>query len=762
MNRSRLQFFFVLILSLSIAPVTATGQVPLHLTLEDIYASRLFSGNTFSDGRWAANGPVIRYTTANDAGTATDLVVYNLETDAKRTLIHGQNLFADDVGRTIWIDDYSISPDGSRILIYTDSERVWRLPTKGFYYIYDVKSKTLTPLADRDAGYQMFAKFSPSSDEVAFVRQRNLYVVSLRDMSERALTTSGREGLFINGTFDWVYEEEFGLRDGWEWSPDGKKIAFFNLDESQTRDFTMSDLRDFDPSYRRFRYPKAGQSNSEVRVGVIRVDSGSVTYMETDTWRSGSTDHEYIARMGWTPSRSGASPSQVWMLRLNRDQNEVDLLLGDVHSGETRRILHEADPTWVNLPADKIVYLSDHEHFLWQSETSGHNHLYLYENSGHQVGPITSGAWDVTEFHGLDVESGTAFFSATIESPLERQLYAVQVDTHTKDASKLASIPRRITSKSGTHHVNLSADTHYYIDRFSDVDTPTRWSLQSEDGSLLRVLEPNKKVNARVAEYGLPRPEFGRIPGEDGTMLNTYVIRPTDFDSTRLYPLLMYVYGGPGVQTVTNSWGGSRYLWHAYLAEELDVIVASVDNRGTGGRGRAFNRAPYKRLGVLEAEDQIAVARTLGSRSYIDEHRVGIWGWSYGGFMTLMSMLTGDGPDVFKTGISVAPVTDWRLYDTIYTERYMSTPTANPDGYKESSPRNWANRLSKEQHLLIIHGDQDDNVHFQHSVQMIAALQAANKQFSFMLYPGKNHDLSGGLTRLNLFTKMTDFLRDNL
>ncbi|GIV57289.1 MAG: peptidase S9 [Rhodothermaceae bacterium] len=728
-----------------------------HLTLEDIHASGKFSGAFFRGGRWADAGPVITYIENDREGGATHLVSYNLETDRPTRLIDGTKLMAADVGRRIRIEDYQYSADGRKVLLYTDSERVWRQNTKGYYYLYDLDTETLTPLADRAKGFQMFAKFDPAGERVAFVRDRNLFVVDLATMEETQLTFDGSEGGIINGTFDWVYEEEFGLRDGWSWSPDGRYIAFFKLDESNTRDFFMADLRELYPKAIHFRYPKAGEANSEIQIGVIDMASRRIDYFDTDTWNEGGDRYEYIARMGWTPAIDGKY--RVWMFRLNRDQNHLDLLYGDPDDLTVTTVLEEEEPTWIDVETNKLTFLDDGEHFVWRSEVDGYNHLYLYRNDGTLVGPITSGPWEVTAFHGLDEATGTAYFTATIDSPLERHLYRVHVAA---GSNGTPAEPERITRRPGWHGINLSSDLAYYIDTYSNATTPPVTTLHRVDGSQVKVLEGNEALIETLAAYDLPAPEFMTVPGADGTPLNAYLIKPRDFDPNRTYPLLMYVYGGPGSQTVQNAWGGSRYLWHAYLADELGVLVASVDNRGTGARGKAFKSATYKQLGVLEAADQQAAAKHFAALPYVDADRIGIWGWSYGGFMTLMAMLTGDGPQTFKLGVSVAPVTDWRLYDTIYTERYMSTPQKNVEGYRVGAPQTYADRLADTQKLLIVHGDLDDNVHFQNTIQMADRLQAADRPFQMMVYPGRNHGIFGGKTRLHLFRMATDFIRENL
>ncbi|MEM8608041.1 MAG: S9 family peptidase [Myxococcota bacterium] len=736
------------------------------LTLDAIHNSATFVGESFQGGRWAAEGPVITFIEFDRTTQTTDLVSFNLETEQRTTLIQGSSLVAADVARPIYIEDYTYSADGSKVLLYTDSERVWRLNTKGFYYLYDLDTSDLQPIADRAKGFQMFAKMDPAGERVAFVRNRDLFVVDLETMAETRLTDNGSPGGIINGTSDWVYEEEFGLRDGWQWSPDGRHLAFFQFDETNTREFAMTDLREQYPTYERFRYPKAGETNSEVRIGVIDMATQTTQFFDTETWQAGGERYEYISQIGWTPQMDGTH--YVGMLRLNRDQNQLDLLYGNPATGEVTTVLQEQEPTWIEVEngfssqssVGKITYLRDDEHFVWQSETDGYLHLYVYSNDGTRQGALTAGEWEVTQFHGLDEQNGFAYFTVAKDNALERHLYRTTY-RFTADGLTVGE-PERITEERGTHGIDMSGDLRYYIDSHSSATTPTTVTLHRADGTQLDVLEDNSALIETMADLALPMPEFTTVPGADGTMLNAYLIKPSTFDETQTYPLLMYVYGGPGSQTVTDSWGGSRYLWHAYLAAQHGIIVASVDNRGTGGRGKAFKSATYKQLGLLEAADQIAAAQHLGDFDYIDAGRIGIWGWSYGGFMTLLSLLIEDGPSTFKTGVSVAPVTDWRLYDTIYTERYMSTPQANPEGYRTTAPLAYADRLRDEQDLLLIHGDFDDNVHFQNAVQMADAFQAANKQFEFMMYPGRNHGIYGGTTRLHLFTMVTDFLARTL
>ena len=767
---------FALAAACLLVPLSSSLAQPadsLDFSLEAIHASSAFTPEYFQGGRWADEGPVITYIQPADTGDATHLMRYNLETDQETRLIDGGNLYAEDVDRVVPIQDYQFGPENEKVLIYTDSKEVWRANTKGFYYVYDRAEQTLTPVASRDDGYQMFAKFNPSATKVGFVRERNLFVVDLQTGAETALTTDGAEGTIINGTFDWVYEEEFGLRDGWKWSPDGQHIAFFKLDESETRSFALTDYTTRYPEYKRFRYPKAGEINSDIKVGVVdmgAVDTAAagqpqaIQYFETGTWDPSLSNEEeitdadeYLARMGWTPEIDGRH--RVWLFRMNRAQNRLDLLYGNPESGDVQEVMQEQNDSYIDITDDKITFLDESDHFVFLSEQTGYNHAHLYRTDGTRLGPITAGNWEVTSFHGVNEEALTAYFTATRDTSIERHLYQAGISLSEHEA---AMTPTKVTERPGWHSVNLSADRAYYIDTYSRTSVPLTWTLHAADGTRLTTLEGNDALKQRLDSLQLPQATFTTLPAADGTPLNAYTVKPTDFDPSEQYPVLMYVYGGPGVQTVTDRWGGSRMLWHKYLARTHDVVVVSVDNRGTGGRGKAFQDVPYQQLGQPESDDQIHAAQALSDSSWVDADRIGIWGWSYGGYMTLMSMMTGEGPSTFDAGLSVAPVTDWRLYDTIYTERYMSTPQQNEDGYTNGAPQAYVDSLRADQSLVMAHGDFDDNVHFQNSVQMINKLQAAGKQFQFMMYPKKDHSIAGSTTRLHLFRMLTTFVQDQL
>jgi dipeptidyl-peptidase-4 len=473
------------------------------------------------------------------------------------------------------------------------------------------------------------------------------------------------------------------------------------------------------------------------KIGVIDLESGKTTWIDT-----GADTDVYLARMEWADS-----PSELIIQRLNRHQNRNDLLLADAATGKSRTLLSDTDKAWVEIDADP-AFINDGKQFIWASEEDGYKHLYLYNRDGTLARQITKGPWEVTGFYGYDDRSGWLYFSAAEKSPLERHLYRIRLDGKRLE---------RITRDPGTHSINFNSGFRYYIDTYSRAGVPPAAGLYQVDGKPVRTLVDNARVAERLASARLRAPEFFTFKTSDGVELNGSMIKPADFDPAKKYPVLMYVYGGPGSQMVTDAWGGVRYLWHQHLAQK-GVVVVTIDNRGTGGRGSAFKKATYLNLGKWETHDQIEGARYLARLPYVDPARIGIWGWSYGGYMTALTLMKGG--DLFRAGISVAPVTDWKLYDSIYTERFMRTPKENPEGYRESAPVEQVEGLKSR--FLLIHGTLDDNVHFQNAIQLASALQRAGKQFDFMAYPNRNHSISGGNTSLHLYTLMTDWVQKNL
>ncbi|HEX6927454.1 MAG TPA: S9 family peptidase [Longimicrobiaceae bacterium] len=719
-----------LIMVATVAAGTLQAQNPV--TVERIFASDDFQLRSVSL-EWMPNGNDFLTIEEAESGQGSDLWVEGIRTGTRSRLAEAPALAVGDsvpptVAGVTW------SPDGTRMLLFTNAQRVWRLATRGTYLVYEPATGRVIPVDPNSAGRQMFAKFSPDGTRVGFVRDNDLYVTDLNTGQVHRLTTDGSD-VIINGTTDWVYEEELDLRDAWRWSPDGNRIAFWQFDQSPVETFYMIDQTSLYARPIPLRYPKAGTSNSRVRIGVIDLATGETTWVN-----AGDDPQAYLARMDFA-----ASPTEVAIQRLNRTQNQVDVLLADVTTGKSRVILSETAPSWLDVN-DDLLWIRDGQQFLWLSERDGFNHIYLYDRSGRLVRQVTRGNWEVVAIEGLDEDEEWVYFTAANPTPAELQLFRARLQD-----GRL----QRISTEPGSHSIEMSPDGSIYLDAYSRNGVPPVYRLHEADGDLIRVLEDNSRVADNLVAAGATPPSFFSFITSDGVRLNGWMIRPPDFDPMKKYPVLLYAYGGPGSQTVTDAWQGSRYLWHQALAAE-GYIVVSVDNRGTGGRGRDFKNLVYMDLGHWEANDQIEAARYLASLPYVDAERIGMWGWSYGGYLTALTLMKGGG--LFRAGISVAPVTDWHLYDTIYTERYMRTPQENPEGYRKSAPLNHAGSLESD--FLLIHGTGDDNVHFQNSVLLANRLQAENKQFDFMLYPNQTHAISD--SSLHLFTLMTRWLRDHL
>src|SRR5213595_3242997 len=715
-----------------VEPLAAQGVQAPPLTVHAIWGSREYASDLV-DITWMKDGKA--YTAIEqDASGNTDLYQVDALTGMKRLLVRGADLVPPGGGKPIVIEEYRFSGDGSKLLLFTNSARVWRQNTKGTFYVWDLAGKRLGPVSARP-GYQQFAKFSPDGRMVGFVRDNNLYVTDLATGAETALTTDGGENV-INGTSDWVYEEELDLRDAFRWSPDGSRIAFWRLDQSAIRPFY---LQDFDSLYAPLvlvRYPKSGTANSDVTIGVVELGTGRTSWVDL-----GLDKDIYVAAMDFA-----GSPDEVWLTRLNRHQNRLDLMLADAKSGASRVIMTDRDSAWVD--ANQPHWIAGGKQFLFLSEREGYDQVYLFNRDGSLVRRVTPGGWDVFELLGADEQAKVLYFTGAIDGPLARPLLRIGLD---------GKGLTRISTEPGTHGVQFNPTFQMYVDTYSRAGVPPVQTLRRADGTLVRTIADDAKLAAQVTALGVNRPEFITIRTADGVELNAWVIKPKGFDPSRRYPLLMNVYGGPGSQTVTDSWGGPNYLWHQLLAQD-GYLIASVDNRGTGGRGARFMKMTYLHLGRYETADQIAAARWFATQPYVDPDRIGIWGWSYGGYMASRSMFLGRG--VFKAALVVAPVTDWRFYDTIYTERYMRTPGENASGYDESSSLAYADSLKGS--LLLVHGTGDDNVHFQNSVRLVERLEGANKQFDMRIYHNKTHAIAGGNTRENLYGLFTAWLKSHL
>jgi dipeptidyl-peptidase-4 len=728
MNTARLLFLGMFVVGVLTTPAFSQVQ---PLTVERIWGSEEFDTDLVSV-RWASDGRSYTETEEND--DLTDLYQVDVATGERVLLVRGSDLVPPGTRTPIDIEEYEFSPDRSKLLIFTNSIRVWRRNTKGEYYIWDINARRLTPIS-AGSGYQQYAKFSPDGRLVGFVRDHNIFVTDIATGSETQLTTDGNDNI-INGASDWVYEEELGLRDAFRFSPDGRRIAFWRIDQTVIKPFYMIDETELYPELVPVRYPKAGEQNSEVRIGVVDITVGRTTWMNL-----GEEEDIYVAEVGFA-----GSADEIWLTRLNRHQNRLDLMLANVLTGESRVIMADADEAWVD--AHTPTWIDGGRQYVYRSDRDGYSQLFLFDRDGALVRKLTTEEWDVLNVVGVDDEDDVVYFTAAADGPLQRPLYRVGLN---------GSGLHRVSVDPGTHSVTFDPTFEHYIDTYSRAWIPPVRTLRTAGGALVRTISSHEVLQDQLQSLGLRPPEFIKIPIEGGEELNALLIKPPDFDPSRRHPLLMYVYGGPGSQTVTDSWGGARYLWHQMLAQQ-GYLVASVDNRGTGARGARFKKMTYLNLGRYESADQIAAARYFGALPYVDESRIGIWGWSYGGYMSSLSMLKGG--DVFRAAISVAPVTDWRLYDTIYTERYMRTPQENPGGYREGAPLNYAGNLQGK--LLLVHGTGDDNVHSQQTLQLVEALEEANKQFDMRLYPNKTHSIAGEVTRVNLYTLLTSWLEENL
>ncbi len=669
--RSVSRFVLLLVLVAAAALQLTAQQRTKEFTVDDIYASRKFSSGGFRSIRWMEGGKASSYLLTDTTAKSTDIWRYDVASGDTSVLVRGSSLKLPGAEAPISIQNYTFSPD-ERSILFTGTLAARSLKTGGNFYIYvrdDGEFRQLTNSTEE----QVNVKFSPDSKKIGFVRSQDIYVIDLTTGKESRLTSDGSEHV-LNGNFDWVYEEEFSIIDGWQWSPDSRTIAFWQLDERRVPEFPIVDFLPLHQEVKTMRYPKAGDPNSIVRIGVVDASAQSggtngagpvVRWLDIGA-PADSTQDVYVPRMGWTPD-----PNVLWVQKLNRLQNTLDLMTFDLGAASSRVVLTERSDTWVEVDSDP-PFLKKSKRFIWLSEKDGFNHIYLHDLDGKGVKQLTQGKWDVETLSGVDEERGIVYFTAGISSPMDRDLYSIRLD---------GTGFRKITVEPGSHSVNFSPDFRTYRDSYSDANTPTRTTLHRSDGTLIRVLSDGKI--AALDEYRISPKTFFTFTTPDGVELNGWMIKPLDFDPAKKYPVLMSVYGGPGSQTVRNSWGGADYLWYQLLAAKGYMIV-SVDNRGTGARGNAFKTVTYKNLGKWETNDQVGAAKYLASLPYVDGARIGIWGWSYGGYMTLMAATVG--ADVFSAGVSVAPVTNWKFYDSIYTERYMQTPALNPDGYKESAP----------------------------------------------------------------------------
>lgn len=693
-----------------------------EITLEDIWAKGTFRSKSIDEIRSMKNGE--NYCILKREG----IEKYAYSTGKKIEQIVS---FSDLKFKTEneYVFDYRFNQDESKLLLATNPEFIYRRSYLANYYIYDIKTKQL---ASVNKDKVRLAEFAPDGSKVAYVKANNLFMLSLSDMQETQITTNGEFNKIINGTTDWVYEEEFAITKGFFWSPDSKKIAFYSFDESNVKEYTIPYYGSLYPVQYTYKYPKAGEANSVVSVLVYDIEA-----RQTHNIDLGPNKDIYIPRLQWTLN------NEVFVHKLNRHQNHYELFVASCNDYKLNKIYDERNECYIEQVED-VTFLSDKKNFILKSEKNGFMNLYKVNIYTKEIEPITTGQYDVADICYIDDKSGKIYFTAAQSEAYNRELLVVDKNKKIK----------KLSGKVGTYTADFSATGKYYISSFSDTDTPTIYTVNDNTGKVLVVLEDNKDLKAVLSNYGKERKEFGKFKTSSGQELNYWIIKPEKMESGKKYPLLFYVYGGPGSQEVLNSQSrASDYMWFRMLAQK-GYVVACVDGRGTGMRGEKFKKCTYMELGKYETEDQIEAAKYFGSLSFIDKNRIGIFGWSYGGYMS--SLCISKGADYYKAAIAVAPVTNWRYYDNVYTERFMRTPQENAEGYDTNSPINHVEKLKGN--YLLIHGTADDNVHYQNSMDLITALVKANKQFEHFAYPNKDHGIYGGNTRLHLYTLMTDFI----
>ncbi len=709
--------------------LTVFGQQ--KITVEDIY-SGAFRTKGMDELQSMKNSNQYTVLNYDAASRSMQIDLFDFATLKKEsTLIDTKNytVLADG------IDSYTFSPDEKLILIANNTNQIFRHSFTADYYLYDTTNKKVSKVFEFQV---QEPTFSPDGKKIAFARDNNLFVYDIASKQITAITSDGKKNSIINGITDWVYEEEFAFVRAFDWSKDSKKVAYIRFDESQVPEFSMSIFKkDLYPTVETFKYPKAGEKNSEVSLHIYDIASKGTQKVNLSQYAD-----FYIARMQWT-NKANVLSAQV----LNRHQDNLDLLFVDGNSAATKVVLNEKDKAYVDV-TDNLTFLKDNS-FIWTSEKDGFNHIYLYDKTGKLKNQVTKGNWEVTNYYGFDEKTNTVFYQSVENGSINRDVYSINLNGKNKV---------RLSKSIGTNAATFSPNFQYFINTFSSATHPTTYTLnEAKKGAQVQVIESNEALASKLKGYNLSAKEFFVLKTAKGNELNAWILKPKDFDPTKKYPVFMYQYSGPGSQQVNNDWNSNDDYWFQMLAQQ-GYIVACVDGRGTGFKGAAFKKVTQKELGKYEVEDQIDAAIVIGNYPYVDKNRIGIWGWSYGGFMASNCLLKG--ADVFKMAIAVAPVTNWRFYDSIYTERYMQTPQENASGYDENSPINHVNKLKGN--YLLIHGSGDDNVHVQNSMQMIEALIQANKQFDSQIYPDKNHGIYGGKTRIQLFNKMTNFIKENL
>lgn len=698
-----------------------------QITLEDVFRKGTFRVKSVPGFNAMADGK--RYTQLNSAGDTQRIEVYKLSDGKKVKTLFDNNINTFNDTR-LNIDDYAFSANEQKMLLLTSAQNIYRRSILHKVYVFDMMTNKVTLLDDEKV---LHATFSPDGNKVAYVKNNNLYYKDLTNGQEVAVTRDGQWNHIINGNCDWVYEEEFGFTQAYEWSNNGEYLAYYRFDESKVKQYTLAKYDSLYPTQYTYKYPKAGEANSVIQIKTYNL----YTKNTADVDLGGNTDI-YIPRIKWTEMND-----KLCVYRLNRLQNKLELLLAEASSGATQVIYTEENKYYISVN-DNLRFIPGTTVFIHNSEKSGYNHLYKWDWTTRTETPLTEGDFDIESIIGIDVKKKLAYYTAGVKSPMDRQLFVVDLDGKNR---------KQLTEGDGMHVIVPCAGYSYFLDKYSSLSTPSIARLLDAKGKIVRTLEDNKELAAKMKEYDLGQIKMTTVKGDNGIDLNAYMITPPNFDENKKYPVLMFQYSGPGSQQVADKFPLQYYFWHQMLAQKGYIIVC-VDGTGTGMRGEEFKKKTYLQLGNLESNDQIAAARYLGTLPYVDKDRIGIWGWSYGGFMSAICIMKG--ADVFKTAVSVAPVTNWRYYDNIYTERYMRTPQENPKGYDDNAPEKMVDKLKNK--FLLIHGTGDDNVHFQNSMMLNEVLIQKNKKFDSEYYPNKAHGISGGNTTFHLFSRVTEFI----
>lgn len=726
---------YFLSISLILFFIIGYSQEKKTLTLDDFVTQHTFRSETVANVRSMNDGE--HFSSLKDGKS---IVKYSFKTGNEVEEIF--NIDKVDDCPVQFITDYEFSHDEQRILLETNKKQIYRRSYTADYYVWDNYTETLYPVSEY--GSQQVATFSPDGERIAFVRDNNIYIKTIRFGTEQQVTNDGTKNKIINGIPDWVYEEEFSYNKAFTWSPDSKMLAFVKFNEEAVKEYHMPIYKGLKPANEEyalypgeytFKYPKAGEENARVSVHIYELKTRTTIKANT-----GEDPDIYIPRLKWTPDGNDLS-----IFHLNRLQNELNLLYANPFTGDTRTVFTEKNDRYIDENfLYYFTYLEDNEHFVIVSERDGWSHLYLYKNTGFKVKQLTKGEFDVTDFYGYDHKKKLFYYQAAKRSPLQREVYALNLDGKKDEA---------IIPAEGTNSCIFSKGYKYYINYYSNSKTPPVVSVYNNKNKEIRIIEDNANLKEALSGYTLPNHEFFQFTTSEGINLNGYLLKPSNFDENKKYPVIMTQYSGPNSQEVMDQW---QIDWHFYLAEK-GYIVACVDPRGTAARGEEFRKCTYMQLGKYESDDQVEAARYLLSLPYTNEN-IAIWGWSFGGFNTALALHKGG--EIFKAGIAVAPVTNWRFYDTVYTERFMRTPQQNPTGYDDNSPIN--NLSGIKGSLLIIHGTADDNVHAQNTYEYSEALVQAGIPFDMHIYTNRNHSIYGGNTRMHLYNKMFNYFETHL